>query len=220
MGWPFFIMTTFSFGSVLVLVRECFFPHWIPLKNKKKQTWPTIIFLQSHAFCLVWQYCCISNSKRNTICCFCFVFGQGYFAEQACAVCFRSHGGPTHNSDCVPHRPLTIDSLVHFRCNPTLGPHQSSHSPLHPTAASKPTFQGTGSDWKVLILARTIWLWFVLWLSGWELYCFRGSIWFLMMDLMRSVWREGWEEGGRSEERNTENNSETERQSDVLEGRV
>ena len=60
----------------------------------------------------------------------------------------------------------------------------------------------------------------VLRLSGWELYCFSGRIWFLMMDSVRSVQGERRGEGGRREETNPENNREREKQSDVLEGRV
>lgn len=73
---------------------------------------------------------------------------------------------------------------MHFRCNPTLCPYQSPQAPL---AASKPAFLGTRSNRNPLILACTIWLWCVLWFSGWELYCFSGRIWFLLMDLSTGV---------------------------------
>lgn len=86
----------------------------------------------------------------------------------------------------------SIDSLVHFRCNPTLCPHQSPQSPL---AASKPALLGTRSNRNPSILLCTIWLWCVLWFSGWELYCFSGRIWFLLMDSSTGVeWGGGCEQ--------------------------
>ena len=73
---------------------------------------------------------------------------------------------------------------MHFRCNPTLCPHQFPQSPF---ASSKRALLGTRSNRNPSILASTIWLWCVLWFSGWERYCFSGRIWFLLMDLSTGV---------------------------------
>lgn len=64
--------------------------------------------------------------------------------------------------------------------------------PPVPLAASKPAILGTRSNRNPSILACTIWLWCVLWFSGWELYCFSGRIWFLLMDLSTGVRLGGW----------------------------
>lgn len=111
---------------------------------------------------------------------------------------------PTPNwsaTDCTSRPPETIDSLVHFSCNPTPPPpHQSSPSPPFciSAAASTGVSQSSGSNWKILIsiLAWTIWLHCVLWLWGWELYCFSGHIWFLMDSMRSAAGREGGSEAG------------------------
>lgn len=162
---------------------------------------------------------CSSEVKHNLL------FLSGLFCRAGlCAV------DPTRNwsiTDCTPRPPETIDSLVHFSCNPTPSPPpppplQSSPSPtLHPTAASTGVLQSSGSNWNILIsiLAWTIWLHCVLWLWGGELYCFSGHIWFLMDSMRSAAGREGAEReaGGRRE---TSFLDQRERRSDASDERV
>ena len=67
-------------------------------------------------------------------------------------VLISSHERSAHNTDRVPKHPQTIDSPLHFRCNPTLGPHQPSQPPLrplqHPNLPSRvPSLTGSYWSW-------------------------------------------------------------------------